>query len=157
MYLFQPDIKKKASRKTTRAVAFVVSLSLIFVAVVARIAGAQTESPNPSSYRLIGTVDYGDVSGAVLDDATGAQTFYRLREKLPDGSQIVKVKSDSIALRRPDGSLIELYIIHDLQPSAPARPGIGTSSPAPVAPPAPSPALTPVVRQPHRGPLQNRQ
>ncbi len=156
MYLFQPDMKKKADRKTARFVAFVVSLSLIFGAVVARIAGGQTESPNPSSYRLIGTVDYGGVSGAVLDDTTGAQTFYRLREKLPDGSQIVKVKSDSIALKRPDGSLVELYIIHDLKPSASARPGIGTPPPAPVSPSMPSPAVTPVVRPPRRGPLLNR-
>ena len=39
-----------------------------------------------SSYKLIGTVEGEQFSGAVLEDSTG-QAFYRINQKLPDGSQ----------------------------------------------------------------------
>ena len=54
-----------------------------------------------TNYTLIGTVE-GDVfAGAVLEDATG-QAFYRLHQKLSDGSRIVKVLRDRVTLRRAD-------------------------------------------------------
>jgi general secretion pathway protein C len=66
-----------------------------------------------SAYTLIGTIEGESFAGAVLADATNLQTFYRLGQKLPDGSQLVKVLRDKVALKRPDGSLAEIQIIDD--------------------------------------------
>jgi hypothetical protein len=85
----------------------------------------------PSVFRLIGTVEGKAFAGAVLDDATGAQSFYRIHEKLPDGSQVVKVQSDSISLKRDDGTAYELYIIHDTKTVVPTKPPV---SAGPVTP-----------------------
>lgn len=71
---------------------------------------AQGIAPGPASaYRLVGTVESGPFTGAVLDDSEGGQAFYRLNEKLADESRIVKVKSDHIVLKWPDGATTELY------------------------------------------------
>ena len=64
------------------------------------------------SYRLIGTVEGTNFSGAVLEDASG-QTFYRINQKLPDGSMIVKVKRVSVTIKKPDGSTVDLQVIDD--------------------------------------------
>ncbi len=86
----------------------------------------------PSTYRLIGTVEGGGFVGAVLDDvAAGAQTFFRLKETLPDGSRIIKVRSDSISIKRSDGVVYELYTIHDMTAAPSTRPPATASSPAP--------------------------
>ena len=76
-------------------------------------AGPSGGPPAESSlYRLIGTIE-GDVfSGAVLEDASG-QTFYRIDQKLPNGSQIVKVQRDKITLKRSDGSTTEIQVVDD--------------------------------------------
>jgi general secretion pathway protein C len=66
----------------------------------------------PSAYRLIGTVEGDSFSGAVLEDASG-QAFYRLDQKLTDGSRIVKVQRDRVTLRRADGSTTEIQIVDD--------------------------------------------
>jgi general secretion pathway protein C len=63
-------------------------------------------------YRLIGTVEGTNFSGAVLEDAIG-QTFYSINQKLPDGSMIVKVKRVSVTIKKPDGSTVELQVIDD--------------------------------------------
>lgn len=65
-----------------------------------------------SNYKLIGTMEAGSVSGAVLEDSTG-QAFYRIHEKLPDGSQIIRVKRDKVTLRRPEGSTIDILVTDD--------------------------------------------
>ena len=65
-----------------------------------------------SVYRLIGTVEGKAFSGAVLEDDK-EQAFYRSHQKLPDGSQIVKVLRDRITMRRADGSTTELQIVDD--------------------------------------------
>lgn len=78
------------------------------------------ESKGPSSsptvessvYRLIGTIEGDSFSGAVLEDASG-QAFYRINQKLSDGSQIIKVQRDKIILRRTDGSTTELQVVDD--------------------------------------------
>jgi len=94
--------------------------------------GTSEPAPAPSTYRLIGTVESGAFVGAVLDDAAaGAQAFYRLRETLPDGSRIVKVQSDSISVKRSDGMVYELYIIHDMKAAAPSARPPASASPAP--------------------------
>lgn len=92
--------------------------------------GTSEPAGAPSTYRLIGTVGGRVLVGAVLDDAAGAQTFYRLRDTLPDGSQIVKVQSDSISVKRSDGMVYELYIIHDMKTAAPSARSPVSASPA---------------------------
>ena len=80
-------------------------------------------------FKLIGTIE-GDVfAGAVLEDTTG-QAFYRIHQRLSDGSQIVKVMRDRVTLRRADGAKIELQIVDDMKivnvskPSAAGSPGV---------------------------------
>ena len=48
----------------------------------------------------------------MLEDTTG-QAFYRIHQKLTDGSQIVKVLHDRVTLRRADGSTAELQLVDD--------------------------------------------
>jgi len=66
-----------------------------------------------TAFTLIGTIEGEYFSGAVLADSTNQQMFYRLDQKLPDGSRIVKVKRDLVTLKRPDGSSVELQIVDD--------------------------------------------
>lgn len=95
--------------------AFLVSLAPFFVCA----AGAQETAP--SAYRLVGTVGSSSFSGAVLVDAKGVQTFFRLHEKLPDGSEIVKVRVDNISLKGADGALYDMYILHETRAAASAQ------------------------------------
>ena len=110
------------------------------------IARAQLDASRQSSFRLVGTIEGGPFAGAVIDDTKNPQAFYRLNEKLPDESQIVKVRDDHIVLKWPDGTRTELY----------AMPGTvgggvsaGTTGAAPavsarrVEPPAPLPNVDP--------------
>jgi len=60
-----------------------------------------------TSYKLIGTVEGVVFSGAVLLDGA-SQVFYRIYEKLPDGSSVIKVMRDKITLRRADGSTVDI-------------------------------------------------
>ncbi len=71
--------------------------------------GPAVESTN---YKLIGTIEGESFSGAVLEDSTG-QAFYRMHQKLPDGSQIVKVKRDKVTLQRPDGSKVDIVLVDE--------------------------------------------
>ena len=88
-------------------------------------AAAQASGP-----RLVGTVEGAPFAGAVFDDGSGVQTFYRLRELLPDGSKIVKIGKDSIEVKKPDGAVYELFTTGDASavaaPSAvsPASPSV---------------------------------
>lgn len=66
-----------------------------------------------TAYTLIGTIEGEYFSGAVLADATNQQAFYRLDQKLPDGTQIVKVRRDRVTLKRTDGSTVEIQIVDD--------------------------------------------
>jgi hypothetical protein len=59
------------------------------------------------------------MSGAVLEDASGMQTFYRLHEPLPDGSQCIKVRSDHVVLKLPDGIVYEVYISQNSRAGVP--------------------------------------
>ncbi len=65
-----------------------------------------------TSYKLIGTVEGAAFSGAVLEDSTG-QAFYRINQKLPDGSAIVKVMRDKVTLKRSDGVSVNLELVDD--------------------------------------------
>jgi general secretion pathway protein C len=77
-----------------------------------------------SIYRLIGTVEGDSFAGAVLEDTSG-QTFYRIHQKLPDGSTIVKVLRDKIAMKGPDGSMSEIQVIDDTKIVSVQRPMSG--------------------------------
>jgi len=68
--------------------------------------GPAAESTN---YTLIGTIEGGSFSGAVLDDGSG-QTFYGIHEKLPDGSQIIKVTREKVTLQRHDRSKVDIQL-----------------------------------------------
>jgi general secretion pathway protein C len=74
-----------------------------------------------SVYRLIGTIEGVSFSGAVLEDASG-QAFYRINQKLPDGSQIIKVQRDKIVLQRADSSTTEIQVVDDTKIVNVARP-----------------------------------
>jgi len=78
-----------------------------------------------SAYRLVGTIEGGPFTGAVIDDTKNPQAFYRLNDKLPDESRLVKVLHNRIVLKLPDGTSMELY--------ATSGTGGGSVSAAPVA------------------------
>lgn len=65
-----------------------------------------------SNYKLIGTIEGKSFSGAVLEDGSG-QTFYRIHQKLPDGSTIVKVMRDTITIKKPEGATMDLRVVDD--------------------------------------------
>lgn len=92
------------------------SLCFVILSLPARAVNAQSvsdiASKGSSAFRLIGTMEGKHLSGAVLQDTSGQQSFYQLYEKLPDGSEVVKVNTDSILLKRSDGAAYELYIGH---------------------------------------------
>ena len=75
--------------------------------------GGMSAAEAYTAYTLIGTIEGEYFSGAVLADTTNQQAFYRLNQKLPDGSQIVKVKRDSVTIKRSDGSTVEVQIVDD--------------------------------------------
>jgi general secretion pathway protein C len=77
-----------------------------------------------SIYKLIGTIEGELFSGAVLEDTTG-QAFYRIHQKLPDGSQIIKVGRDRITIKRSDGGTTELQVVDDTKIVNMTKPGAG--------------------------------
>ena len=88
------------------------------------------------SYRLIGTIQSRNFIGIVMSDSKGAQSFYGVSDKMPDGSQIVEVRSDSITLKRTDGTLYDMYIAHDTKTVAsvaPVKPDVPADPYAPGA------------------------
>ncbi len=84
-------------------------------------------SSEASAFRLIGTIEGEYFAGAVLEDASGVQNFYRIHEKMPDGSQIVKVQRDKITMRRPDGGTFDLQVVDDARIVNVSKPGAGVS------------------------------
>lgn len=112
------------------------------------IAWAQLDGSRQSTFRLVGTIEGGPFTGAVIEDAKNPQAFYRLNEKLPDESQIVKVLDDHIVLKWPDGTRTELYKSQGTAGGggiAPAGSPIAASpaSAHRVDPPTPSPNVVP--------------
>jgi general secretion pathway protein C len=79
------------------------------------------------SFKLIGTIEGEQFAGAVLEDSTG-QTFYRIHQTLPDGSSIVKVMRDMVAIRRSDGVTVNLQVVDDTKIVTMQSPGPGGSS-----------------------------
>ncbi len=74
------------------------------------------------SYKLIGTIEGELFAGAVLEDSTG-QTFYRMNQKLPDGSAIVKVMRDKVSIRRSDGVTVSLEVVDETKIVPVQKPG----------------------------------
>jgi hypothetical protein len=108
-------------------------------------------APPSASYRLIGTLESGGFTGAVLDDGTGVQTFYRIGQKLPDESRITQVRPDRVLIKRPDGSVVELFTSDDgKSPARPAVPADGTSLSPPAEVGAPGAAQSGRQRPPRR-------
>ncbi len=102
--------RQSMNRKAVRNPLLVAFFILFFFygsgAVDAQVSGQ-------SGYSLIGTIQSGDFRGAVIGISKGEQTFFRLGEKLPDGSQIVKVMPDSITLKSADGTRYDIYLSHE--------------------------------------------
>ena len=90
------------------------------------------------AFRLIGTIQSRNFIGAVFSDSKGEQTFSRLHDTLPDGSQITAVRSDSISLKGTDGVSSDMYITHEM-----ITPSV--SSAAAAAPVQPEPPVDPSV------------
>jgi len=76
-------------------------------------------------YKLIGTVEGDAFAGAVLEDSAG-QVFYRIQQRMPDGSTIVKVQKDRISIKLPDGSIVGLQVVDDAK-IVPVQPKNGDS------------------------------
>jgi hypothetical protein len=95
---------------------------LLLVVPLSLISQVNAQSATESGYSLIGTIRSGDFSGAVIKVAKGEQSFFRLFEKLPDGSQIVQVHDDSISLKGTDGTIYDMYISHEKIMGAAASP-----------------------------------
>ncbi len=75
-------------------------------------------------YKLIGTVE-GDVfAGAVLEDKSG-QAFYKINQKLPDGSAMVQIMHDKVVIRRSDGATVNLEVTDDTKIVAVQQPSAG--------------------------------
>jgi general secretion pathway protein C len=75
------------------------------------------------NYKLIGTVEGEVFTGAVLEDKSG-QTFYRINQKLPDGSDLVKIMRDKVIIRRADGALVNLEVVDDTKIVAVQQPPV---------------------------------
>jgi hypothetical protein len=116
---FRDRIALRGRPCTCFLVSFLTAFALFFV----QPANAQTAAD--STLRLIGTIGGPLFSGAVLQDSTGKQVFYRLYEKLPNGSKIVHLEADSISLKGEDGAVYDIFIAHDTKTAAS---GSGTSS-----------------------------
>jgi len=129
-YIRLHSIKDEICSKLSR-------IALVFFLLLFLVDTMDAQPAGPQSLRLIGTIQSGNFTGAVFSDEKGEQSFFRVFATLPDGSQIVKVRSDSIALKGADGTSYDMYIAHDMTRSpvantaAPVQPDVSAE---PVAP-----------------------
>jgi hypothetical protein len=109
------------------------SIHLFLITIICTVLLFFVDSANAQiadSYRLIGVIRSTNFTGIVLSDSKGIQSFYRVSDKLPDGSQIVEVRSDSISLKGSDGTSYDMYIssymsdIHGTKTSVSVRPDV---------------------------------
>jgi hypothetical protein len=80
------------------------------------------QSAPATGVSLIGTIISKSFKGAVIKDSKGEQTLYLIHDKLPDGSQLVKIYTDSISLKGPDNTAYTMYILHDKTTVSPDQP-----------------------------------
>lgn len=103
--------------------------------------------PVYSADKLVGTMNSGNLSGAVFENASGEQKFYRKNVTFSDGSRIIAVSSESIVVRTPEGSSLE-YLV--------TRGTAGRSVNMPLAPSAVEPPPPAVPRNKDEGQLRKR-
>jgi hypothetical protein len=85
---------------------------ILALVLAADVAIAQSLPPDvPATSQLVGTVQSSHFSGAVFDDGTGKQSFYRLHTTLPDGSEIVQIGKKSILVKQSDGEVYEMFTV----------------------------------------------
>jgi hypothetical protein len=122
-----------------------ILMTLVFCSALLFPAALPAQNAPAAAYRLIGTTE-GPVAGAVFQDPAGQQLFYQLHEKLSDGSQLIKVRNDSVALKSVDGVLYDMYISHDTKTAASVAAPATLSAPAtPSSPAAASSRVQPAV------------
>ena len=101
------------SSNKIRSLLFLCTLFIALLLLLGERGGAQPlsagQAASSAGSRLVGTVEGGPFSGAVFDDGTGVQVFYRLHDQLPDGSRLLKVRSKSIVVKKTDGALYEIF------------------------------------------------
>ena len=85
-----------------------VRLAALFTLLLSALISIPSAAEN--AYHLVGTVESKNFTGAVIITSDGKQSFYHLRETLPDGAQLVRVDADSILLKGSDGSRYEMFI-----------------------------------------------
>ncbi len=91
----------------------VVLIACLFVISMLFIDCRDAPAAEPGGYSLVGTIMGSEFVGAVIKDSSGSQSFYRLYDKLPDGSKVVLVRTNSISLKGTDGTTYEMYILHE--------------------------------------------
>ncbi len=80
-----------------------------------------------ASYKLIGTVEGESFAGAVLEDA-GGQAFYRIGQKMPDGSMLGKVQRSRVTIKRAEGGTYDIEVADDTKIVPVAKPGAGNDA-----------------------------
>ena len=104
---------KDYSPRIVRTGFWAFTASVVLAAILILSGTGECQTPTPSDSNLVGTIISKMLTGAVIKDAKGEQSFYRIQDKLPDGSQIIKVADDHISLKGPDGSLFTMFILHE--------------------------------------------
>ena len=129
------------------ALAAPLSLSASQAYSIEEVSGVRETGPEYSASKLVGTMNSGNLSGAVFENASGEQKFYRKNVTFSDGSRIIAVSSESIVVRTPEGSFAE-YLV--------TRGTAGRSVNVPLTPSAvePPPSAAPQTRT--EGELQKR-
>ena len=139
MKLSDPDVKSTI-QDFVNTLFCIIALSSSVLFFASRV---DAETVIPASYSLTGTIISKAFIGAVINDAKGEQSFYRLYEKLPDGMKIVEVRSNSITLKGESGARYDIYIDHNIKTVgaasqsahiASSSPGTAISTAAPLQP-----------------------
>jgi hypothetical protein len=123
---FQGSKKTPRRTRTGKSMApLLIVMTIAFAVLAGPLLCGGSIARAQSAFRLVGTIEGGPFTGAVIDDTKNPQAFYRLNDKLPDESRLVKVLHNRIVLKLPDGTSMELY--------ATSGTGGGSISAAPVA------------------------
>ena len=121
----EPSSRGHASLRNAAGSSSPVLWPLVLLLLAFLPAGMTAAQPAPAEQssadqRLVGTTEGAVFSGAVLMDSSGKQQFFRVNELLPDGSRLIKVKSESILVRRPDGRTYEVFVFRELRAAVPS-------------------------------------
>jgi hypothetical protein len=84
----------------------------IVLAIVSAVLSYAFPGEALAALELVGTIQSPHFSGAVLSDGKSEQTFFRIGEKLPDGSKLISVNAEGMTLKGADGSSYIVYIHH---------------------------------------------